>query len=47
MERRIQDPETKANWTIVRVAGLGNVVRMVLEEVLVMAEEKYQTVHII
>lgn len=35
-------PETKANWIIVRVIGLGKALRMVFEEVLVRAELKYQ-----
>lgn len=35
-------PETKANWIMVRVIGLGKALRMVFEEVLVRAELKYQ-----
>jgi hypothetical protein len=35
--------ETEANWTIVKVAGFGNALRIDLEEVLVRAEVMYQT----
>lgn len=46
-ERRIQEPETKANCIMVRVAGLGKAVKIVFDEVLVIAEETYQTTHMI
>lgn len=41
----IQSDETKANWTRVKVAGLGKAFRMDLDEVLVRAEEVYHNTH--
>lgn len=38
----MQNVATKANWIRVRVAGLGKALRMLFEEVLVKALEKYQ-----
>lgn len=39
----IHQPETKANWTVVRVMGLGSAVRIVLEDMFVKMEVRYQT----
>jgi hypothetical protein len=36
--------ETDANWMIVRVAGFGKAFKIDLEEVLVKAEVRYQTI---
>lgn len=44
-EQTRQKKETKANWTMVRVAGLSRVMRMDLEEVLVRTDEVYQSIH--
>ena len=41
--KKRHQPETKANWIIVRVIGLGNAFSIDLDEVLVKAELKYQT----
>jgi hypothetical protein len=41
-EKRRQYVETKPNCMSVRVAGFGNAIKMVFEEVFVRAEEKYQ-----
>lgn len=38
-------PETKANCMMVKVIGLGKVLRIDFDEVLVKAELKYQTRH--
>jgi ABC-type transporter lipoprotein component MlaA len=40
-EKRMQYEETKANWTMVKVAGLSKAVRIALEEVLVRADDQY------
>ena len=36
-------PETKANWTVVRVTGFGSAVSMVFEDMFVKMEVMYQT----
>jgi hypothetical protein len=36
-------PDTKANWTVVRVMGFGRAVRMALEDMLVKMEVMYHT----
>lgn len=38
-------PDTKANWTVVRVTGCGRAVRITLEDMFVKMEVKYQTAH--
>lgn len=40
-ENSMQYVDTKANWMRVKVAGLSKAVRIVLEEVLVRAEDQY------
>lgn len=42
LEKKTQNEDTKANCMRVSVAGLGNVLRMVLEDVLVRALDIYQ-----
>ena len=42
--KAIHQEETQANWITVSVTGCGKTLRIVLEEVLVSAELKYQTI---
>lgn len=42
---RRQYEETKANWIIVKVAGLSKALRMDLADVLVNADEAYHSTH--
>jgi len=41
----MQNEDTNANWTMVRVAGLSNAVRIDLEDVFVNAEDQYHITH--
>ena len=42
---KIHQPETKANWTMLRVTGCGKALRMDFEDVFVRAEVMYQITH--
>lgn len=41
----MQNEDTNANWTMVRVAGLSKAVRIDLEDVFVNAEDQYHITH--
>lgn len=41
----MQNDDTKANWTRVRVAGLSKAVRIDFEDVFVNAEDQYHITH--
>ena len=38
-------PDTEANWSTVKVAGLGKAFRIVFEDVFVRADVKYHPIH--
>lgn len=44
-DNAMQYVETRANWTIVSVAGLSNEVKMDFDEVFVNADDQYHTTH--